>query len=148
MPRRKVMPDVINQQNLTVFPPTASVREAARAMAAKRIGAVLVVEGGALAGIFTERDLAVRVVAPGRDPDGTMLSEVMTGAPDVLRPDATAYDALSLMEAHNYRHLPVMDDDRLVGIVSIRDLFAVVKDQLEQDVKDRDAFIFGTSYAA
>lgn len=148
MPKRKLIPDVVHNQDITVLPPSASVRIAVRAMAGKGIGAVLVVDGETLKGIFTERDLAIRVVASGCDPDKTPLAEVMTVNPDVLAPDASAAEALDMMQSRNYRHLPVLDQGRLVGIVSIRDLFAVVKDQLEQDVKEREAFIFGTSYAA
>lgn len=147
MPNRKLMPDVISNQTLTCLPADAGVREAARIMAERRIAAVLVTEGHRLVGIFTERDLTTRVVAAGRDPDATRLSEVMTADPDTLGPDAPAAEALALMERHRYRHLPVVRDDEVVGIVSIRDLFAVVRAHLEDEIKDRDAFIFGSQYS-
>lgn len=155
MPNRKLIPDVIKDQTLTCLTAGAGVREAARIMAERRIAAVLVTdgvtegvtEGRRLVGIFTERDLTTRVVAMGRDPDATRLGEVMTAAPDTLGPDATAGEALALMERHRYRHLPVVRGDEVVGIVSIRDLFAVVRAHLEDEIKDRDAFIFGSQYS-
>ncbi|HEY0836601.1 MAG TPA: CBS domain-containing protein [Azospirillum sp.] len=148
MPNRKLMPDVITEQTLTCLTADAGVREAARIMTERRIAAVLVTEGRRLVGIFTERDLTTRVVAAGRDPDTTRLSEVMTADPDTLGPDAPAGEALALMERHRYRHLPVVRDGDVVGIVSIRDLFAVVRAHLEDELKDRDAFIFGSQYSA
>lgn len=147
MPRRKLMPDVIQAQDLITFSPTTLVRAAVRKMTDRRIGAVMVTEDGALKGIFTERDLIVRVVAQGRDPDTTTLAEVMTANPDTLPPDALAFAAFELMLSRSYRHLPVVDNGKIVGIVSIRDLFTVVKAQLEQDLKEREEFIFGSSYS-
>jgi signal-transduction protein with cAMP-binding, CBS, and nucleotidyltransferase domain len=86
-------------------------------------------------------------VAADRNPATTRLDEVMTANPDTLPPDAPAVDALHLMREHNYRHLPVVKDGEVLGIVSIRDLYAAVQAQLEQDIQDRDAFIYGQSYS-
>ena len=152
MPNRKLIPDVIKDQQLVCLPPEASVRDAAVLMAERRVAAVLVTQDRSLKGIFTERDLASRVVATGRDPVATRLAEVMTASPDTLGPDARAYEALDLMERHHYRHLPVTadgeSDGAVMGIVSIRDLFAVVRAQLEDEIRDREAFIFGSNYSA
>ncbi|QCO02343.1 CBS domain-containing protein [Azospirillum argentinense] len=157
MPNRKLIPDVIKDQQLVCLPPEASVRDAAVLMAERRVAALLVTQdrpkgGRSLRGIFTERDLAARVVAAGRDPAATRLAEVMTASPDTLGPDAHAYEALDLMERHHYRHLPVTadgeSDGMVMGIVSIRDLFAVVRAHLEDEIRDREAFIFGSNYSA
>ncbi|KAA0681770.1 cyclic nucleotide-binding/CBS domain-containing protein [Roseomonas genomospecies 6] len=157
MPNRKLIPDVIKDQQLVCLPPEASVQDAAILMAERRVAAVLVTQsqlsgGHSLKGIFTERDLAARVVATGRDPVATRLAEVMTASPDTLGPDARAYEALDLMERHHYRHLPVTadgeSDGTVMGIVSIRDLFAVVRAHLEDEIRDREAFIFGSHYSA
>jgi len=149
MPNRKLMPDVIKDQQLVSLPPDATVSDAAILMAERRVAAVLVTENQKLTGIFTERDLASRVVAQGRDPAATRLGEVMTANPDTLGPDARAIEALDLMERHHYRHLPVASEDgEVLGIVSIRDLFAVVRAQLEDEIRDREAFIFGSNYSA
>lgn len=147
MPKRRLMPDVVSEQALAALPPDASVRDAVKIMTERRVGALFVMEGPQLCGIFTERDVLVRIVAAGRDADTTRLSAVMTPNPDTLPPDATAADALHLMESRNYRHMPVVKDGAVLGMVSIRDLFAVTKRQLEQDVQDRDDFIHGTSYS-
>ncbi|MGB8274867.1 MAG: CBS domain-containing protein [Alphaproteobacteria bacterium] len=144
---RKILPDVIgNQRFICELTRDGTARQAAELMAERRVGAVLVTKSGTLEGIFTERDLATRVVAKGRDPNVTKLSDVMTKNPDVLAPDDPAEDALTRMRAGDYRHMPVMDGNRIVGIVSIRDLYAEVHKQLENDLKDRDAFIFGSGF--
>ena len=149
MPKRKLIPDVVKNQELACVPPSASVRTAVALMAERKISAVLVTSGLELKGIFTERDLSSKVVAVGRDADMTPISEVMTADPDTLGPDAPAYEALQLMEKRNYRHLPVTNaDGEVMGMVSIRDLFAVVRASLEDEIKDRDAFMFGSSYSA
>lgn len=152
MPNRKLIPDVIKDQQLVTLPPTATARDAAIMMAERRIAAVLVTEGRSLKGIFTERDLAARVVAAGRNSATTPLAEVMTARPDTLGPDARAIEALELMERRQYRHLPVTaggaTDGEVLGIVSIRDLFAVVRAHLEDEIRDREAFIFGSNYSA
>jgi CBS domain-containing protein len=118
---RRIVPDVIGQQQLVMLPSSATVREAAICMSERQVGAVLVTRDGALEGIFTERDLLQRVVAPGRDPNGTRLVEVMTKNPDTIEADGYAIEALSRMSERGYRHLPVLDQGRLVGIVSRRD---------------------------
>lgn len=148
MPSRKLMPDVIKKQDLSCLPPDATVRDAALMMAERRIAAVLVTNGRILKGIVTERDMTVRVVAAGLDPATTPLSAIMTADPDTLEPSAAAITAMELMERHHYRHLPVTVDGEAVGMVSIRDLFAVVRAHLEEEIRGRDAFMFGTGYSA
>ncbi|MBI1205857.1 MAG: CBS domain-containing protein [Azospirillum sp.] len=146
--QKKLIPDVIHDQVLTCLLPTTTVRAAVEEMARQKIGAVMVCEKTGLKGIFTERDLAFRVVAVGKNPETTLISEVMTSSPLTLKPDATVFEAMTLMERRKFRHLPVVDSDNLlVGMVSIRDLFAVVRNQLEAELKERDEFIYGTSYS-
>ncbi|HRJ60348.1 MAG TPA: CBS domain-containing protein [Azospirillaceae bacterium] len=149
MPKRKLMPDVVKGQELACVPPSATVRAAVRLMAERHISAILVTEDGRLKGIFTERDLAAKVVAQSRDVDATLISAVMTANPDTLPPDATALEALDLMESRHYRHMPLASADGVaLGMVSIRDLFPVVRASLEEEIKDREAFMFGASYSA
>jgi CBS domain-containing protein len=143
---RKIVPDVISGQTLQKVSPQENVRAAAKMMREKRIAAVVVMEGERLVGIITERDMTCRVVAAGLDPDATSCKDVMTANPDTLSPDDTASDALNMMRERNYRHLPVVKGDRVVGMVSVRDLYAVYKTELEEDLKDRNAFIYGESY--
>jgi predicted transcriptional regulator len=70
----------------------------------------------------------------------------MTGNPETVGPDDSALSALEKMKMRGFRHLPVVDNDKIVGMVSVRDLYASAKSQLEDDLKDRDAFIFGAGY--
>jgi CBS domain-containing protein len=133
--QRRIIPDVVRDQKLLQMAGTATVREAAREMRAQGVGAVLVTRDGRLDGIFTERDMVNRVVAAGRDPDTTTLSEVMTRQPDTIAPDASAIEALRRMNDGGFRHLPVVDRGRLVGIVSRRDFYDVEKAQLEDQTK-------------
>jgi len=146
---RRIVPDVISPgQQLSTLPPDARVRDAVATMRDKRIGAVLVLEDRRLAGIFTERDVLTRVVAEGRDPAATRLDEVMTRDPDTVAPDDRAIDALDRMSVRGYRHLPVVAGDRVVAIVSIRDLYSAVRQSLERELEQRDAYIFGESYGS
>ncbi len=144
--QRKIIPDVVHGQELSFASPSATVREAAQAMARRRISALMVIDKDRLVGIFTERDLATKVVAVGLDPDTTLVSSVMTPDPDTLAPDDTAHQALSMMRSAGYRHLPVVDHDRVVGMVSVRDLYDTALTELEDDIRDRDAFIHGVGY--
>jgi CBS domain-containing protein len=130
---RRVVPDVVSDQQLLELPPTATVRSAARAMRERHVGAVLVATDGHLAGIFTERDMVNRVVADGRDPDQTRLADVMTANPDTIAPATTAIEALRLMNDGGYRHLPIVERGRVVGIVSRRDFHGDEKARLDDE---------------
>ncbi len=132
--QRRIVRDIIEEGgDLLELPASASVHDAARAMRGWSVGAVLVTEEGRLTGICTERDLLNRVVACDRDPTTTPLSEVMTKDLDTISPEATALEALRLMEDGGYRHLPVVAEGRLVGIVSGRDFLGSEKDRLETE---------------
>jgi CBS domain-containing protein len=108
------------ERNLLTVPPETTVREAATLMAQRRVGAVLVVRDGGLAGIFTERDVVFRVIARGLDVSGTRLGEVMTTPVKTIDSGKTYGYALLLMHENGFRHLPVLDGGRLAGIVSAR----------------------------
>lgn len=142
---RRIVPDIVSNQSISTVQATMTVRDAAREMTAKRIGALMITDQSRLQGIFTERDVMTKVVAAGRDPDTTTLAEVMTRNPDTVRPDSLALKALEMMREAGYRHLPVVEaDGRIVGIVSIRDLYFAVKTDLEEDIQEREAFLFGS----
>lgn len=100
---------------------TASVRDAGNLMCDRRVGAVLVIEDGRLDGIFTERDVITRVMAVGKDPDTTQLSDVVTRDPQIVPPQLNAVAALQLMRAGGYRHLPVVEGGEVKGVISMRD---------------------------
>jgi CBS domain-containing protein len=102
-----------------------NVREVARRMSAWNIGAVAVLDDVQLAGVFSERDLMTRVVAQGLDPDATKVDAVMTRGLVVANPAEHLDDALQKMHSVGSRHLPVVDDGKLVGMISLRDLLEV-----------------------
>jgi CBS domain-containing protein len=144
--KRTIVPDIVDQQELWTITPQTTVREAARLLAQRRIGAAMVLSEGRLVGIFSERDLTHRVVAQGLDPDSTRVATVMTANPVTIGPRDHANDALELMRTHGFRHLPVVEGGRAVGMVSVRDLYDAVKVQLEEDLQERDNYIFGSGY--
>ena len=117
-------------------------------MGSSRISAILVLESHRLIGIVTERDMTAKVLAVGLDPEATQISEIMTPNPDCLSPDDAPNSALEKMSDRGYRHLPVLDGEDVVGMLSIRDLYAYVKNKLEEDVRQREAFMFDTGYGA
>ena len=118
--RQRSVVQLIKRQAIHLAP-SASVREAAQLMSEKHNGALLVMDEGRLAGIFTERDVLNRVVAVGRDPDSTPLSEVMTRDLVTLGPQTAATLALHVMGEVGFRHLPVVENDKVYGIISLRD---------------------------
>jgi CBS domain-containing protein len=111
---------VMSAARRLVAPPSTRVIEAVRLMAERQAGAVLVIDGDRLLGIFTERDAVFRVMAAGRDPNVTTLADVMTPSPITIAPDKPFGSALALMHKHGFRHLPVVDGERVLGIVSAR----------------------------
>ena len=111
---------VIRRRNVLEAPPETTVRRAAALMAKRNVGAVMVIEDGRLAGIFTERDVVVRVVARGLDPAATRLADVMTRKPRTIGPNTTFGRAILLMHDHGFRHLPVVENGVPIGIVSAR----------------------------
>ena len=111
---------LIERKALLTAPPETTVSKAARLMAGRKVGAVMVVEQQKLIGIFTERDVVIRVIAQGRDVLTTPLAEVMTSNPITVAPDKSFGYALLVMHENGFRHLPVMEDGKLVGIVSAR----------------------------
>ncbi len=98
------------------------VIEAARCMRDRDIGNVIVTEGDRVAGILTDRDIAVRVIAEGRDPQTTNIGEVASMNPNTISPDDSVDDAIRMMREHNIRRLPVVDNGRPAGVVTIGDL--------------------------
>ena len=98
-----------------------TVVEAARLMKQQNIGALLVLDSSLLIGIFTERDALFRVLAAGRDPNATRLGDVMTAQPQTIGPDEPFLHALRIMYEGKFRHLPVVEFGRPLGMVSVRD---------------------------
>jgi CBS domain-containing protein len=112
---------IIQDQKPITASADITVAAAARLMKEHRIGALLVLQDGRLAGIFTERDALFRVIAEGRDPKKTRIAEVMTANPRTIAPDRPFGHALHLMHEGGFRHVPVVDNGRPLGVVSARD---------------------------
>jgi CBS domain-containing protein len=130
----RTMADIVRNQDPLTLPPDATVREACRCMRERRVGAVLVTnDDGSLLGIFTGRDAVHRVLAEGKSAARTVLSEVMTRDPRTIPPGKTAIEALRLMEDGRHRHLPIIEDGKLVGIVSRFDFSGLELDRLDEE---------------
>ncbi len=110
--------------------PLEKVSVAVRKMAQSEIGALPVIEHGKLVGIFSERDVLMRIVDRGLDPDATPVADVMTPSPKSVTSSQDVREAMRVMSKGRFRHLPVVDGDVLVGLISIRDAMAwVIRDQ-------------------
>ena len=123
--------------------PEATVLDAVGKMNQERIGAVLVCVSGELVGIFTERDVLCRVVAEGRDPAATRVVDVMTPEVVAVRSTTLVEEAMAVVTERRFRHLPVIDDGELKGIVSSGDLTRQVSRHQEGHIKDLVNFITG-----
>ena len=132
MNRRKVS-DIASKRPIVQLAPSATVREASRLMARERVGAVLITERERLMGIFTERDALGRVLAKQLDPEATQLDAVMTADPVTIAPSATAIEALRLMRDGGFRHLPIVEEMSILGVVSLRDFFGAELSEVERE---------------
>jgi len=141
MPHRKTLSDLIHQGKLISLPGDAAAALAARKMLECQVGAVVVQAEGKLLGIVTERDINFRLVAIGRDPAATTLTDIMTKNPKTMPPETPVVDALNLMQKNGYRHVPVVEEGKVIAIVSLRDIFMEVRRSLEQDILESDEFI-------
>ena len=122
--------------------PEASVYDAIEMMADKEVGALVVMEGDSLVGVFTERDYARKIALQGRSSRDTKVKEIMTSRVAYVRPGHSVAECMAVMTEKRVRHLPVLDGDKLLGIISIGDLVkAIIEDQqhvieqLEQYIK-------------
>jgi len=132
---------VMEPKKLLTAPPQTSVAKAAKLMTRKKVGAIAVVEQQNLVGIFTERDALFRVIAAGHDPKTTTLAEVMTSAPQVVDPDKSFGYALLLMYQKGFRHLPVIENGKLIGIVSTRNALDPSLEEFVAESNRREQFL-------
>jgi len=137
MPSRPIR-QLIQHQTPVVAASSSSVSEACALMKRHKIGAVAVVDGGRQRGIFTERDAVYRVIVENRDPQSTTLADVMTPTPLTINPDRPFRHALHMMFEGGFRHVPVVVDGRLLGVVSARDALSSDLAEFESDVEDRE----------
>ena len=126
--------DMVRNQNPLTLTPETTVQQACQAMRERRVGAVLVTSPGQrILGIFTGRDAVARVLAEGLDPAKTTLAKVMTPEPHCLPPAKIAIDALRMMEDCGCRHIPVVENQKVVGIVSRGDFRGAELDRLDEE---------------
>jgi CBS domain-containing protein len=123
--------------------PDETVYSAIETMAEKNIGAVLIMDGAKLVGIFTERDYARNVVLKGRSSPQTLVRDIMSTQVAHVGPDDTVEDCMALMTEKHFRHLPVVEDEAVVGIISIGDLVKSVMDEQRFTIGQLEAYIHG-----
>ncbi len=137
MPQRPIRSLIARQKILTAAA-DITIAEAARRMKKEMVGAVLVVRGdGRLAGIFTERDAVFRVLAEGRDPFATRLADVMTPHPQTIASDEPFGHALLMMYDGGFRHVPVVESGKPIGMVSARDALGPELEEFEAELQRR-----------
>ena len=122
MPTRPIREMLERDRRVVRAGPESTVHAAARLMAENGCGSILVMEGERLLGIFTERDLLTRVAAAEKSLERTHLREVMTPNPDTVRADEPVKEAIRKMDEFSYRYLPVLEDGRVIGVISTRHL--------------------------
>ena len=128
------MSDIVRNQNPLTMPPSTTVRQACERMRERKVGAVLVTDDDKhLLGIFTGRDAIGRVLAEGKNPETTLLAEVMTHKPHTVAPERSAIDALRMMFDLGCRHIPIVENGKVVGVVSRFDFRGLEVDRLDEE---------------
>jgi CBS domain-containing protein len=133
--------DLISNRTIHYIQPTQTVLEAASYMVDSNVGAVPVLDGAKLVGIFSERDIMRRVVTEGRNPLTTHIADVMTTEVHSVGPQSSSEEALCMMQTHSVRHLPVCEGSTLVGFLSLRDLLRCNLDEKSGEADMMRAYI-------
>lgn len=136
---------ILDRKGRNVFSvaPNVSVSDAVAEMNRHRVGSILVLEGGRLVGIFTERDVLRRVVGAGLDPKSTPLAAVMTTGVITITPESSVEETMVIFTEKRCRHLPVLDDGKLVGTISIGDITRWMADAHRAEAEHLKAYITG-----
>jgi CBS domain-containing protein len=130
-------------RNVYSVAPTVTVAEAVAEMNLHRVGSVMVMDGGRLVGIFTERDVLRRVVGPGLDPHQVTVEKVMTSNVMTIAQDSTIEDVMALFTERRFRHLPVVEHGELVGTISIGDVTRWISDHHQAEAEHLKNYIAG-----
>ena len=137
--------EIIRSREIFAVEESQPVADVARRMAELNVGAILVLDKGRLRGVFSERDLMVRVVVPGLDPAATPVGQVMSTELMTVAEDALLEEAKERMRSHNCRHLPVMRGAQVTGFLSMRDLMNFELASKEEELHHMRAYIHGTA---
>jgi CBS domain-containing protein len=132
--------NIMEQKKFLTASPETTVSAAARLMADMNVGAIMVVDNDHLVGIFSERDAVFRVIAQGRDSNNTTLADVMTADPKTLEPGKTYGHALLLMQENGFRHVPVVENGRPIGIISSRNAMDPDLEEFVFEARRREHF--------
>jgi len=136
---------LLQTKGSTIFSvaPDAPVLEAIKQMAEHRIGALLVLANGELVGVVSERDYARKVILQGKSSSQTAVSDIMSGTPITVGPDTDVFDCMRLCTDSRIRHLPVVENGKLVGVISIGDLVKAVIDAQAEQIEHLERYITG-----
>ncbi len=133
----------VKGRNVWSIEPGASVYDAMKLMADKGVGALMVMEGAKVAGVISERDYARKVILEGRSSRTTQVREIMTGHVLYAEPEQNIEECMALMTGKHIRHLPVMEEGRLVGVISIGDLVKSIISEQKFIIEQLERFISG-----
>jgi len=130
-------------QRIATIKPDAAVLEAIKLMAERNVGSLVVLDGEKVVGMVTERDYARKVALMARSSKDTLVRDIMTSRVMFVRPDQTNEECMGLMTAHRLRHLPVMDGERMLGVVSIGDLVKDIISEQKEIIQQLEHYIAG-----
>lgn len=141
----RTVAQLLNAKGAKVFSvaPQDSVLEAIKAMATYHVGALLVMEQGRLVGIISERDYARKVILKSRSSAETPVADIMTAQPKTVRPEDTVHHCMQVMTDGRFRHLPVLQGDRVLGVLSIGDLVKAVIQEQTEHIEQLERYIAG-----
>lgn len=143
----QIVEELLNHKGRDVWfvSPDATVHQAAHVMSDRNVGAVIVRSGEKLVGILTERDCIRRVMLPGRQPNQTLVAEVMTKSVSTVTPHDSVGHVMQRMTDERLRHLPVVEQDSIVGLISIGDVVRAQLSEQEQLISGLESYIHGTT---
>ena len=138
--------ELIERKGRSVFTvaPEATVLEALRSMSRHGVGALVAAEGGRVVGVISERDYARKVILTGKSSSETSVAEIMGTPVNTVSPEQTVSECMEIMTAHHIRHLPVLKDGRLVGLVSIGDLVKSIISDQERRLEKFEQYVSGS----
>jgi CBS domain-containing protein len=131
---------------IVLVTPNDTVYRALQLMAENNVGAVMICDGGQMLGIFTERDYCRKIILMGRSSLNTPIQEIMTKKPITVKPQNTPEECIELMTKYHIRHLPVEDNDKLVGVVSMRDVMEMLISSKQSRIEQLESYILGNDY--